>query len=723
MTDQPVTPPSEADPAKAAQYAEVAQWGETYRQAREFDEEAHKGYARDREYAKGNSAFAVDVNLAGTFIDITESFLYAKAPDLDVTPSPACAVPDASVIEAAAAEVAKAQAERVGQQVMMQAVPQGLAAGLSPEQAAQAGAVGAQQASQGAGAEAALMAMDALQKHFQQRQREAKMLAETIELVVSEAWSKAKLKKRGRRMVRSGLTVALGVLKASFQERQQHSPATRNALQSVEREAQAVRHQLAQLADGDEGRPAQEAKALEVVERLKKLRATPMETVARGFVLDVVRPENWTIAEGFPIGEAEDAPWQAERIPMRLDLAKQTYPEVPKEAWGKATLYQAKKPERVKDESPGVRSHEAKDADGFVKGDASGKGPTFVMVIEIWDREAGVVRTLIEGLPCYARAPWTPPQTERFYPYFAYVVGETGEERHPVSLVTRSAKLFDEYNRITSNEREHRARCLPKIAFNAGAIEPEEVKKLQAAKIGELVALKFLQPDADITKLLKEVAYPAFDAGLYDRTRLRNELETIWGIQEALAGSVEVAKTATEADIQQQGFQSRTTGRRESLDSLLNELATYTAQLLREKLTKEEVVAIAGPHAFWPEYTDPQTDALRLLTVDIVAGSSGKPNSQMDKQNWTSLLPIITENIDKIGTLRGSLPPDVADAHAKVLKMTAERLGERFDVDDLLPKAGLPMPAPGVPGADPNAPPVDPNAPPQPAPAGPPVAA
>lgn len=711
--EQTPTAPAEADATKAAEYKEVERWLSTYTDTRKFDEAIHKQYAKDRAHARGDSGFDVDVNLIGTFIDITESFLYAKAPDLDVTPSPACSMPDASLIEEAAAEVAKVQAEKAGMQALQGGIATALQGGVPPEQAAQLAAQGAQFAEQGAGTEALILAKDALRKHYQQRQRDAKALAETLELVISNKWTKAKLKKRGRRLVRSGLTVGAGVLKSTFQARTGHSPQTQKQIRDLVTNQQRVQRLLREMEEDAEDRGKLEQQARELAEQLATLQKQPEQTLARDYVLEVVRPENHTVASGYALGDAEDAPWQAERIPMRLKLAKDLFPRIPEEDWGKAALYHARKPEPLRNESPAmVQNRQAKDADGFVAGCDDGQGEPFVMVIEFWDAEANLVRTAIEGIKCWAKEAWTPPATSRFYPYFLMLVGESGEERHPVSLPSRSAKLIDEYNRITSQERKHRKRCLPKIAFNAGGIDAKEVKRLTDADVGELVALKFANPELDISKLLKEVAYPAFDAALYDRSRLRNELETLWGIQEALSGGVEAAKTATEADIQQQGFQSRTTGRRESLDSLLNELAYYSAELLRAKLTTEEVEAIAGPHAYWPKYEGPDKDALRLVTVEIVAGSSGKPNSAADKQNWATLLPILQSGIDNIGLLRGSLPEDMADAHERLLRLTAERLGERLDIDGLLPKAGPPaLSAPTQPNQGGEPPPGD--APPQ----------
>lgn len=734
MTDPmtPAPPPAAGDdPGKAAEYREVATWLAAYEEGRKFDENAHRQYAIDRRYARGDSGFEVDVNLVGTFIDISASFLYAKQPDVSVAPSPAATLPNADTIAQAAAEVAKVQGQQAGMKAVQAGIPLGLQAGMDVQSAAQAAAEAGKVAEQAAGAQALQMAMQSIQQHFADRQRDAKALAETLELLISKKWTRAQIKKRGRRMVRGALTVGPGILKATWQARTSASPATRTQIRDLQTNLARVQTLLRELAEGSD-RSAHEAQAKELREQLATVQAQAEQTAIRDYVAEVVRPENHTITPGYALSDAEEAPWQIERIPMRLALAKDQFPRITLEQWKQATRYQARKPEPLKAASPGeqpIGTVNPKDADGWVVGEAEGGGEPYVMVLEIWDAEANLVRTAVEGVKCWAREAFTPPATTRFYPYFHYIIGETGEERHPMSLVTRSAKMVNEYNRVTSQERKHRKRCLPKMAFNSGQMAPEEVVKLEKGEVGEMVGVKFMSPDADISKILREVAYPAWNPALYDKGGIRNDLETLWGIQEALSGGVEVAKTATEADIQQQGFQSRTGDRREDLDILLNELAQYTAELLRASMSAEEVVALCGPHAYWPEYTDPDTDALRLVTVEIVAGSSGKPNSAKQQESWGVLLPVLQEGINTVGTLRAASPLDMAKAHERLIQLTVERLGERLPLDDLLPQGPGPMPAPPEPGHPGDTPPgqdpqgtppgqpapTDPTAPPQPA--------
>src|SRR6478672_6659417 len=90
------------EPGGAREAADVRRWFQRIEQARKFDEPARKQYAKDRRYARGDSGFDVDANIAGTNIDILESFLYAKDPDIDVLPAPCAAQPPPDVLREAA---------------------------------------------------------------------------------------------------------------------------------------------------------------------------------------------------------------------------------------------------------------------------------------------------------------------------------------------------------------------------------------------------------------------------------------------------------------------------------------------------------------------------------------------------------------------------------------------------------------------------------------------
>lgn len=698
--------------AKAQEKADVKAWFERIEQARKFDEPARTQYAKDRRYARGDSGFEVDANLVGTNIDILESFLYARDPDLDVTPGPMVRPPSVEALRDAVEDSVRESPEVM--QAGAQAAAQAVAMGVPPDQAMLHG-----QAMQDAAAERAIREqVEQLRKRFARRNREMKGFAETCGLVGASLWRDAQLKRRGRPWVRSALTIGVGIVKASWQERTEQSPETAKAINDLQANIAKARALQAQLESGDAGfldravsgiksvfGVTEEAKVAEYERQLRALEGQAERVVARGFVVDNVAGEDFQVAPGYTLANHCDAPWNAHRIFMsRQDALAAFGPHLsqfgkPEELMRKAAGYAARKPEMVQTESAMLETVGHKDADAYTEGAGVDEGTQFVALWEVWDRDSNTVLTGIEGVPYWVKPQWTPPATTRFYPFFLFCMSEVDGQRHPQSLVTRTMKLVDEYNRIGSAEAEHRRRIKPKTMFHAGQLSPASVQKLERGTTQEMVPIESTNPTTPLANLIQPVAYAGMDPALYDRSRIINEIERVWAIQEALSGSVDVAKTATEAEIQQSGFQARTGGRRDQLEESLSELAQYTIEVARRFLTDEDVRAIAGPDAMWPAYGGPD-DLARMVSTGIRAGSSGKPNTNAERQAWSTMLPLLQNGIVQIGQMRGASPQALADSLEYLLRMTAEKVGERIDLDQLIPQADVAMPQmPAVAGA------------------------
>lgn len=726
MTDQPIAAletgiamAADPDPARAKklsrEQADVKRWMARFEEAREYDVDARRQYARDRRQARGDSGFLVDANLIGTYIDIQESFLYARNPDFDVTPGPAHRMPTPEqlrdVVEsneqlmAQLQQQAEDEAMEVGRRVAVELVAAGV-----PEDQALAQSQQAQDSFAAQGGVDKLVSIEVmkLRKQYARRSREMKQFCETMEAVGTQMWKDANLKRRGRPWVRSSLTIGPGVLKASWQERTEISPETQTAINDLQQNIARARAIQTELEDGSAGVIAgawdtvkgvfgndQEAKIADLERQLETIQSGAERVVARGYVIDNVDGENFQVAPGFTIANHLDAPWNGELSFISYEdalaqfgphLAQYDEKGRAEEILGKATRYYPRKPCMGKDESVSAMSEgvTAADADAYTTNSTTG-ATSFLRVVELWDAVSNTVLTGITGVPYWVKPGFNPPATTRFYPYFVLCTSEVDGQRHPQSLVTRSTKLMDEYNRIGSAEAEHRRRIIPKMGFNAGAMEAEEVEKLVKAKTGEYVAIKTTQPNVDLRNLLMPISYPQMDPAVYSRVGITTELERIWGIQEALSGSVNTAKTATEADIQQQGFQARSSSRRDSLESVLSDLAQYTCEISRVYLTDEDVRFIAGPSAFWPPYMGPD-DLTEFVRIEIRAGSSGKPNTALERQSWANLLPLLQQGITQIGQLRGASPESMADAIEQLMRLTAERSGERIDIDQLIPQ-------------------------------------
>lgn len=683
---------------RQSEVAMVRKLAERVRKAREFDEDALRQYAIDRAYARGDSGFDVDGNMVGTFIDILKSFIYAQNPDVDIRPALSAEPPSVDALRDAAELTVNMGSPELQQAIAIEVQTMALQ-GIPPD-------VAESQAIARYREESVQAELKRLQNRYQKRQRDNRAMAETMEMIVSKLWLDARLKSRGTKCVGSALTIGPGWLKASWQERTADDPQIRskiNDLQSHIDKINALRESM------DEGEFAEhEAMAEEYRLQQQQLESQVKRVVARGFVVDFVPSEYITVAPGVDIVDAVDAAWIDEMIPMRAEDAKAQF-GLTTEQIRMATKFSESKPVMRKNVTPvaGVVTDErgyltAKDANRYTSSDSQDDGAgDWVMAHETWDIEKGKFFTWIEGIDGYVLPPAEPTQTQRFYPYFCYPIGSVDGQRHPQSLVSRAHKLIDEYYRIRSAERDHRKRIKPKTVFIKGHIGPDSVDAVVKGTTAEFVGIETTNPRADARSIFMPLAYPQMDPGLYDTSRVMMEIERIFGVQEALSGAVTVAKTATEAQIQQTGTQSRTGAMRDALEDMLTDLAHYTAECARAHMTPEDVQAIVGPDAMWPEYRAGE-DLSAMLSVNIRAGSTGKPNTTAERQSWAALLPILQNGIMQIGQMRNSTPDDIATAMVELLNITLKRNDERLDLESLLPAAGpakpmMPGPAAGQP--------------------------
>jgi hypothetical protein len=693
----------DAEEAKARQQeeADVKKWFKTIEDARKFDEAQRKQYAADRCYARGDAGgYEVVVEIAQSNIEVLRAQLYAKDPDLNIQPAAATEPPPQRELEAQARGEAKqqqdqdaAQAAQLGQAlgpVVGEAMQSGALANIIPAIAGLAQQGGAEQPAQDQPDPAADIAK-AKGAPYQQLRQDAKQVAVTAEITVKHLWALAELKDKAKLLVGSALTIGIGWLKATWQERTGPNPDPQVA--TALNDAQATLARInATKAELQEGNLADaEAKTAELAQQIAALQSNMEILLSRGLAIDYVAAEDVQVSTDVAyVAQYKDASWVAHRSYVPKDEARAQFPELCKDDdhdyIKSAATYHAKKPKDPSETRDtgwvAATNLSAEDADQYSKG---GEGVGNVLVWEIWSKTTGNVITIMDGVKCYARKPYVPDySTSRFYPFFQLPIGLIDGERHPRSLIARSCTLFDEYCQARSSWKRARARAIGKVVFNKTNLEAADVTAVEAATEQEYVGVAPVHPDTPIGNLFSVVEYAKIDPAVFDTGPIRAEIEQIWGVQEALTASIQVAKTATEAEIQQAGTNSRGDYKKDGLDSMLTDLAKYTCEIAVQKLSREDVVEIAGSWALWPEGITAQ-NLPTLLNVDIKAGSTGKPNTAQRQQAWSVALPLVKETIVQIGQLRGSTPNEIADCLEEVVRETFERTGERVDVDRFLP--------------------------------------
>jgi len=711
---------------RAAEREQVKRWQRTISEARDFDKAAYSMMGTCRGYAAGLSAYEVSVNVLGSNIDIMKAFLYARNPQVAVTPARQTSLPPVERPQAPVPPenpmdkllqlpgVAGATQDPAQAQALLQ----------SPEVAARVGPKLTEYQMQYAQYQMHLDMYTAQMQAYGQEMRKRAMLrnerkrfAETLDILVSKSWDLAELKEEMRANISTALTCGLGWIKMVWQEDNGMDPIALKKLNSLQENMQLV-EELRKQATDPTSTPHLDQLQQRIAEIIAGMQQQKEVVVARGLVVDNISPEDITVPLGVTrVSKVSSYPWIDQRAFMRLEAAKVRYRGHDDETWRKATRYSQRKPTiRLNVAAADHPSWELTDAssasqftassDGKMVAMCESSGGDFICVHETWDKVDGLIRTWAEGMDCYLLPPHAPevPIT-RFFPFFCVAPIEVDGERYPQSNVQRSYQLQDERNsRLTAMKRQ-RDRARQGILGDAGAIDKDEAGKINESVEGEITYVS-TTGDKPIQNVFMAKPVVQLDPALYQVETIDRDIERIWGVQQALQGTVRVEQTATESEIQQQGFSARTAYMREPMEAALSDMSVATSEILLQRLTPEDAMAYAGPGAVWPEATS-VSDLASLVTVSIKAGSSGKPNLSAERQAWSTLLPLAQGLIQQIGQLRNSDPANVADTFEHLLSITMDLSGvQNIPIDEITPRESMPQPQPQQ--ADAGAPPAFP---------------
>lgn len=531
-----------------------------------------------------------------------------------------------------------------------------------------------------------------------ERKAEAKEFAKTMEVILSRSWKDTKLKRAAERWVRSVLTTGIGWIKSGWQETYETDPAILQRKRDIQENLAKIRQKREELNEG--AADDMEAREEELQALMSGLEEQTEQLVYRGLFVDFVPAEHVQVSLNVAtVADIDNAKWVAHIHYPTLEEAKAKHPELTDADWESVETFHINPPVAGSDQdkTPAMRGDiDAKDADRYTGGTRTNdraehdRYNKFVQHIELWRADENLVYDLYRGVKKCASSGPPNVSTSRFYPFFPISLHEVDGERHPQSLVMRSYKLIDEYHRTRDGKAELRRRIKPKMAFDARAHTPGQVRKITNGEYAEWIPMKPAVEGQSVRDSVWEIPYPQINPALFDLSEVRMELETMWGIQEALSGGIVVAKTATEAEIQQAGTNARTGAMRDRVEYRLSELAHYHAEIVIQQLSMEDAIEIAGPGAIWPQVTVDDLDL--LITIEIAAGTTGKPNTSAQREAWAAEMPVIQQAMERIGGLLMSPPDEMARVHKELLQETFNRAGDdRVDIDRFVPMPGQPM--------------------------------
>jgi hypothetical protein len=484
----------------------------------------------------------------------------------------------------------------------------------------------------------------------------------TLEAVLHRMFvAEGKLKKRMKSNVRSAQTTGLGWVKVLYQQDLDTDSLMQNRVNDTQDNVRRVESLTKDVADNATAADA-EAKQGELEQTLNGLESQSEVTVANGIVIDRVMSENLLILDESL--RDFDMYVEARALGECIWFTKETY----KETFGEdapASVTYFKQPNRDNITSDGYTNQ-------------------WIAVYEIWDKDAQTVYTVAEGSDRFCREPYQPDTVgERWYPYFALAFNPVDGQFEPLSDVELLKELQDEYNTTRTNYAEHRKENLPVRVFRkGGGLRKTISSALANRKINEFVGVEG-DPSRPLTDDIAVFPNTPLDVANYDVTPIRNDIDMVSGMGDASRSNLIKAKTATEAEIMREGLQSRTAERQDTIEDVLQEMAQYVAEILLQKLTKQQAQRIAGPGASWPQLS--KDEIFDLVRIEIRAGSTVRPNKAKERQQWIELLPSFQKMVTTIMELRQEGHADLARSLTEMAKETLKRFDERLDLDVFIP--------------------------------------
>lgn len=264
-------------------------------------------------------------------------------------------------------------------------------------------------------------------------------------------------------------------------------------------------------------------------------------------------------------------------------------------------------------------------------------------VYELYDKATGMAMTICMGYPSFLVAPAVPLLAlENFWPWFTLTFNDAEDEDQifPPSDVRLMHDMQIDYNLRRQRLREHLDAARPKHAVPKGMLDEADRANLTGSSAHTVVELSGLPPGTAIDQVLQRVPYSPVDPALYEVDSCFSDLLKVVGTQEANLGGTS-GSTATESSIAESSRMTAQGSNVDDLDDFLTEMAKAASHVLLMEMDIETVKRIAGPGAVWPELSRDQV--AQDLTLNIKAGSSGRPNKAAEIQNMERMAPLLMQ--------------------------------------------------------------------------------
>lgn len=450
-------------------------------------------------------------------------------------------------------------------------------------------------------------------------------IAETLEHLYSYFMSEQvpPMKTSLKRLVRRAITTGVGYTKVGFQREMEPTPGIERRLSDYQDELARLEYLLEQYAEDQEGYDETSAQAEELRLALKALQDKEQVITREGIVWDYppatsIIPDPKCVS----IVTWEGAEWVAHELLMTKAQVYETFGVELDQYVG----YNAAGKEQEKNQTDGEE--------------------TRCCVWEVQDKVSGLFYYVCDGYKDFLQEPAEPPVTlERFFTVYALTFNDLEADNRedcedglfPPSDIDLIWPMQQDYNRSRDALVEHRIAKQPMYG-TTGNLTEEDEDKLRTRMPHEVIKFNGLAPGTDPASVLREIPTAPIDPNVYQTNDVFTDVLRAVGAQEAQFGGMAGA-TATEASIAEASRTSSMQSAIDDLDDFLTEMCRDAGKVMLLEMDAQSVKEIVGPGAVWPEWN--AEDVLKEVTLEVKAGSSGRPNKAAEMQNFQMLAPFL----------------------------------------------------------------------------------
>lgn len=290
-------------------------------------------------------------------------------------------------------------------------------------------------------------------------------------------------------------------------------------------------------------------------------------------------------------------------------------------------------------------------------------------VFLVHDTKTGAIFTICRDYEYFLQEPAAPEViTEQFYPYYPIAFRETEDNKciFPRSTVELIMHPQKEINRSKESLRQHRIAMKPAYAAAFGSLDMDDKKSMADHEAHEIIELTNLQENQSVDTKLQMIKKHPIDPQVYETGSNLKDIQIAAGVQPANLNDIS-GGTATEATISETSHESDTGSNADDQDDILSWLMRDAGHNLLINMHPETVMKIAGAGAIWPANWD--DEIIGDIYLDIVAGSSGRPNKALKGAQFQRLAPLLMqipgvrpEWLGRLGIQNIDESVDIADA-------------------------------------------------------------